>query len=349
MAWEGPDPERPDIPLRLEAAAYRGRPVYFQVLGPWSRPERMQPGGWSARERAALTVENIIALGVIVASALLAHRNLRLGRGDRRGARRVAGYLLVIGTVRWLISAHHVPDLFIEIGLAVRGLGANLLGAAVLWMLYLALEPFVRRRWPGTLISWTRLVDGRLHDPRVGRDALVGVAGGVVMSALVLAKVLLPEWLGLPAVTPHASELGVTLGWRMAVAMALDQQAVAVASVMAMLLVLVPLRLLLRRPWLAGLALAGIVGLPSFFGSQMPLWLEIPATLAVLAAPAIALLRYGLLAGTVVIYVEQLLEQFPLAWGLTGWSGGTNLFAIVVVVGIAAYGLRTAMAGRPAS
>ena len=39
-AWEGPMPGRPDITLRAEAAAYRGKPAFFQIAGPWSRTLR---------------------------------------------------------------------------------------------------------------------------------------------------------------------------------------------------------------------------------------------------------------------------------------------------------------------
>jgi hypothetical protein len=42
-AWSGSLAERPNIPMRVEAAAYRGKPVYFELIGPWTRPDRMQP------------------------------------------------------------------------------------------------------------------------------------------------------------------------------------------------------------------------------------------------------------------------------------------------------------------
>jgi hypothetical protein len=28
--------------MRIEAAAYRGKPVFFELIGPWPRPERMR-------------------------------------------------------------------------------------------------------------------------------------------------------------------------------------------------------------------------------------------------------------------------------------------------------------------
>src|SRR5262249_8532460 len=35
-AWVGTFPEQPKLELRVEAAAWRGRPVYFEVIGPWA-------------------------------------------------------------------------------------------------------------------------------------------------------------------------------------------------------------------------------------------------------------------------------------------------------------------------
>ena len=35
------------------------------------------------------------------------------------------------------------------------------------WLYYLALEPYVRRLWPQALISWSRVLAGRVRDPLV--------------------------------------------------------------------------------------------------------------------------------------------------------------------------------------
>ena len=42
-AWEGPYASRDDIPIRIEAASYRGVPTWFEIVAPWGRPQRMQP------------------------------------------------------------------------------------------------------------------------------------------------------------------------------------------------------------------------------------------------------------------------------------------------------------------
>jgi len=51
-AWTGSLAERPNIPMRIVAAAYQGKPVYFELIGPWTRPSRMQPYQYTAGEYA---------------------------------------------------------------------------------------------------------------------------------------------------------------------------------------------------------------------------------------------------------------------------------------------------------
>jgi serine/threonine-protein kinase len=103
--WKGSWPDRPDIPIRIEAAAYRGRPVWFKVVQPWTRPERMEPMPRSTGRRIA----NYVAFGLMVllvgVGAVLARRNLVLGRGDRRGAFRLGAGLVALGMGVWLLEA----------------------------------------------------------------------------------------------------------------------------------------------------------------------------------------------------------------------------------------------------
>ena len=51
--------------------------------------------------------------------------------------------------------------------------------AAVSVVVVLAVEPFLRRRWPRTIAGWNRLFAGRVRDPLVGRDVLFGLTAGV--------------------------------------------------------------------------------------------------------------------------------------------------------------------------
>src|SRR5262245_14134236 len=99
-AWEGTYPDRPDVPIRIEAAAARGKPVYFEITAPWTRPrnEGAVPGS-TAGERVGLLLRTFVVPSVLIVATVLAFRNLRLGRGDRRGATRLSLCLFAAGAV----------------------------------------------------------------------------------------------------------------------------------------------------------------------------------------------------------------------------------------------------------
>jgi serine/threonine-protein kinase len=163
-AWEGTYPKQPDVPIRIEAAAAGGKPVYFQVFEPWSRPRRMEEALPSLGVRVANALVSVIITVVLAAALGLARHNLRLGRGDRKGALRISvSLLMLIGTARHL-GASYAPDVNQQLFVFMSVLGASLVNAAFIWIGYVALEPHVRRIWPHTIISWSRLLAGQFRD-----------------------------------------------------------------------------------------------------------------------------------------------------------------------------------------
>ena len=216
-AWTGSLAERPDIPMRIEAAAYRGKPVYFELIGPWTRPERMQPYQPTAGERVGFVMFIVLSLSVLVASAIFARQNLRLGRGDRRGASRLAVFVFAAWAVAAVFGAHHVLT-FDEFGLFLFSLSVGLFFFCCSWVLYIALEPYVRRRWPATLVSWSRLLAGGFRDPLVGRDVLAGCLLGAFSIVLVRLAWFVPAWLGYPPIQPYTGPQWQFLGARTIIA-----------------------------------------------------------------------------------------------------------------------------------
>jgi hypothetical protein len=69
------------------------------------------------------------------------------------------------------------------------------LTGGVVWIYYLAIEPYARRFWPDALLGWTRLLSGHVRDPRVGRELLIGLACGAIGVLIDLSK-LVPMALG---------------------------------------------------------------------------------------------------------------------------------------------------------
>ena len=125
---------------------------------------------------------------VVVAAGFVALRNVRRGRGDRRGALRLALYL---GAARflWFLGAHHLASTA-EFDLFMSHLSYAMLCVGLAYVFYLAIEPYARRLWPRILVSWVRILDGGFRDPLVGRDLLVGAAAGALVALVEPAPVL---------------------------------------------------------------------------------------------------------------------------------------------------------------
>ena len=114
-------------------------------------------------------------LVVTLAGAVFARRNLRLGRGDTRGATRMAGAYLVLSIGYRALMLPSDPATWPLV--LQHNVAMEVFAAACIWLFYIAVEPYVRRLWPHTLISWTRLVAGQFRDPLVGRHVLLGALG----------------------------------------------------------------------------------------------------------------------------------------------------------------------------
>src|SRR5207249_3746456 len=122
----------------------------------------------------------------------------------------------------------------------------------IMWVLYVAIEPFARRFWPDSLLGSSRLLSGHVRDPRVGRDVLIGVLFGVAILLTHLARLLLPGVLGYPAVMPIVGrELGVLTRAPAVITVWGDALLNSPASAFFAVMAFVALQLLLRRRWVA--------------------------------------------------------------------------------------------------
>jgi serine/threonine-protein kinase len=342
-AWTGSLADRPVIPMRIEAAGYRGKPVYFELIGPWTRPERMQPYQPTTGERAGLFMGIGLFFSVLGISAILARKNLHLGRGDRRGATRLAAFVLATWGVAWFFGAHHVPNLD-EIWLFLTALSFGIDFSFFFWVLYIALEPYVRRRWPATLVSWNRLLEGGFRDPLVGRDALVGCLLCAFSVALTRLGWFVPSWLGHAPPRPSSGPQWQFLGARAIISDLSLKLGPVLFIPLAILFVLFLLRALLRKEWAAAVAFV-LLFTAAFAADFAPVVLVVSLIVWVLAV--FLLIRFGLLAFVVQGFFENLLESYPLTTQGSAWYAGISLTAILLMAAIALYGFYTSLGGRP--
>jgi hypothetical protein len=61
----------------------------------------------------------------------------------------------------------------------------------------------------------------------------------------------------------------------------------------------------------------------------------------------VVLFRHGFLSVVVSWSVSKLLVYIPITYEVSSWIFGGTFAALAVVLGVAIYGLRTSLAGRP--
>jgi serine/threonine-protein kinase len=334
-AWTGTDAPT-GSKLRVEAAAWRGRPVFFRIVGAWSKPERMTadtPGGNLA--------ELALVYMVLIAAGFLAWKHLRAGRSDRQGAWSLAVLFFIGMAGGTALASHHVITLA-ELSVFWRLVAKGLLNAGLVWLFYIALEPWVRRRWPHVLISWTRYTVKGIRDPLVGRGLLFGAAFGCLGAGLNLLEVALRG----PSGEPWMGLLDPLASLRLSVAAGLLEAANSFLGPLIILFVLFALRVLLRKEWAAAIVCVLVFGLMNSLGMDYSAVAWAIEFLAVALAVFI-LMRYGLLVLIVASALSGFLMGVPRTLDFSLWYAPMGMLPLLAAAGIAVYGFRISLAGRP--
>jgi Protein kinase domain len=344
-AWVGTYPDRPDLPLRIEAASVQGKTVFFQLVGgPWSKPERASdflPVARASIEDSTYLALLALALG---GGALLARRNLRLGRADRRGWLLYGALFAIVQMATCLCAPGKVLALNGSIGLVIRGLGLTALNMGIISVLYLAAEPAVRRRWPRLITSWNRLFSGRWRDPLVGRDFLAGGLVGLILPLVFLGSAWSAVLHGQP---PRPVDLVNLQAFSNATFGTLTKLTASTQSAWIYVTLLLLAFLLTRKFWLALLVDYLVAWAFNFLnGGDISLAGLVSQGLAV-AAGAFLLARFGVLALAVGLYVAWSVLSCPLTLHYSAWYFSTPAICQLVVTGLMTYGCIISLGGRP--
>jgi serine/threonine-protein kinase len=346
-AWTGPAPDDPRMTLRVEAAAYRGKPVFVHVAPVGGRADRLTPWVETAanqqRRKQGVSAGTVIFLVGTVVGAVFARRNIRQGRANVRGAVRVAAVSGVSYLLFWAMATRHATAPEAEIALLEVVLGRVAFLSGFVGLLYLAFEPAVRRRWPWRVVGWNRLLDGRWRDPLVGRDVLVGgavaVFGVLVVRVMSVARVaageppemafVLPELVHNPAELPAlamVNTLDVTLSWYF---------------------VFFLIGRVVRRDWAAAVIVVGVLIALGAANTQVPVWVVVVSAVLVAVVYLTLLLRHGLLTLFFVGIFVNLLIRTPLTLDVGAWYGPVGFGCLVGVAALAGVGAFVAVGNRP--
>jgi len=342
MAWTGlwPGTTRP---LRVEAAAFQGEPVYFQLIGDWTKANRMVS---TEKKSFANKAGNIIQIFLIIVgltgASLVARRNYLRGRGDREGALRLAIVVFLMEMALFFCNSH-LATFGDAVGLTIMAISTALFFPGAVWVFYMAIEPWVRRLWPKTIVSWTRILSGGFRDPVVGRDILLGVGLGVIWIVVFATRSIFTMRMG---EAPGLGSTDVLTGGRIALAGWLRHWPQSIEGALFFFLLLLGLRAILRKQWLAAIVFIAIFAVPRGLASPYAS-VELPAEILVYAIALLIVIRFGLVPLVVAIFTVDMLANVPFSADFSAWYMTTSILALLSVVAIAAYGFYFSLGGQP--
>ncbi|MFZ0816889.1 MAG: hypothetical protein WAM78_15300, partial [Candidatus Sulfotelmatobacter sp.] len=284
----------------------------------------------------------VLIFGFFYGVIHLARVNYRQGRGDREGALRLAWVVFVLEILLWLCRGHLVPGLA-TLGSLVIAVSTALFISGTTWMLYLALEPWVRRRWPQTMITWSRLLSGQFRDPLAGRDILFGVMLGVTWILIVQIGSIAMTHLG---AAPSLAQVEYLAGGREALGAWLFQIPASIIGTLQFFFLLLGLKFLLRKDWLAAIAFISFFALPKgLTSSYVPV--ELPMWILVYGIAVLIVYRFGLIPLACAIFTVNMLTNVPFTADFSAWYMSTFALTMLSVVALAGWGFYQSLGGEP--
>jgi hypothetical protein len=338
-AWTADMPEHLGVKMRIEAASFRGKPIYFARIGPWTAGG----GGLTGANRVQAIFAVAILGSLLVSGLVLAWESLKRKRADTRGALRLAIFIFSLTLATWVIGASHVGSLY-EAYSFTLGLSWAAGAGLFLWLMYVALEPAVRRRLPGLMICWNRLLAGQFKDPMVGRDLLVGISSALLIEAISNLNIPYATWRNLPPPMPSPN-LQAMIGGRTIIGLLLSTLNSAILDAFAFLFLIFVLQLVFRNRW------ASAAGFILIFTARL-YYQGAPGFDLLMNTVAIGMIvflifRFGLVAVVVFQFTSNVISGAPFTTQGSAWYAWMGWMVAVIIAGMVYYGARIGLAGQP--
>jgi hypothetical protein len=346
FAWTGSFAGAED-PVRVEAAALGATPVWLRVIGPWVEAAPSTGRTRTARAPVATAVVVLAFLTVLVVGPWMVLKSLHRGRADRRGAQRLGlaafAALLAGGVVQMQHQTDPGSETLLFGTLLCQAMALGLLA----WLLYVAVEPTLRRRLPLTLVGWNRLLAGGWRDPLVGRDVLVGLSAGLLAYALIPLTVVIARSLGETGRFGAGTGVVALSGLGSGLSYVLYLPIAAVVNAIGFLFLLVVLRGVVRNPHVALVALWLAIATQLTALAPSGTWHDAVRGALGAAIYTWVLVRHGLLAVATALLAGLLFLYLPLTLDTSAAHFGRSALVLGGLAALAAWGFRAAV-GRQA-
>jgi serine/threonine-protein kinase len=342
-AWKGPHPKIPNTEMLVEIASWKGQitKATVSLRRPAGASTASSPGDLGHLQSiVGWALEGLGGFFVIV----LAHRNWKLQRTHMQGAWRVASACFLLAGVAWAGLVHPVPSqAFLDD--AVAGAGDWLLSAAILFLVYLALEPAVRARWPHSIVTWNRVLAGRWRDAQVASDVLIGAAVGTGLFTLFkLVPILLPR-----QISPLNTDISLNfaIGFRQWVGGHAQILGNGLRFGLFIFLTIFGLRRMLRSDILAALAAALLfTSLQGDLSYSQERLVIIALYIGVYGALTFVLLRSGLVATISTLFFANSGNAVMLGTDWNTWYAPYGIASLSLLIGIAVWAFWRSLGGE---
>ncbi len=335
LAWKGKHPGLPDTDVTVELATWRGLPVSFHILWPWTaKPDGPDPAT-SIRDMVFSALSAALMVVGLFSTVYFARNNLRRGRGDRRGAMVLASVIALLIIARYLLRVHYVPDSAM-INYVFTNASWALAVASLMWLAYIALEPMVRAHWPQSLITWNRVLAGQLGDAQVGSQILIGATVGMILH-LVFAWRL--HWSIARGGVPAGLEESLYRGTAYYLSNWVSTVQGAIITSFIIFFVLCGLKALLRVDWIAALAASLVLTLQEGAVRQSTsLSFDILLYVAIFALVAFMLLRMGMVPSIAAVIFVNAAGRVQTAPDFLNWINAVAVVQTLILAAIALFG-----------
>jgi len=346
FTWEGVYPDVPSEQVRIEGASLGGKAVAFRIVEKqWVGASVTQPqsaSGWLNAGRAFSFITEAIA---VIAIVILAAKNLRERTGDLQTALRL-GVAMGLASVAslWLYADHprYLPD---EMQFLVRASRMGVPTAVWFWLAYIAIEPYARRVWPETLISWSRFIRGGVTSPLVGHHVVWGCVGGVFCAAIAYMHRLSAPWIGSPPTFPWFDpERGIEplQGLSNAMGAFVSLLPFSAKYAFTFLVMLLLLKLVIKRKWIAATAYTVLQTLLwTLLRGDSPISIVFMG--AVASISALLLVRVGMLGLMVGVLTFHVVVIFAPAISYGAFWTPTALTALAAIGAVFSLALLAAL------
>jgi serine/threonine-protein kinase len=330
-AWKGPHPKIPNLDLTVDMATWKGRVTEANVEFDWKQTVPGESGQSQAAQVRGIIILVMMGTGVL-AAVLLARRNWKLGRTDRKGALRIAAAQFFLGMIAWMGTVHAVPSSSL-LSLFFASAATWLAYGVSIWLLYLALEPSVRARWPHSIVTWNRLLAGRWLDAQVGAHILIGAAAGAaVWTTASVVDGFTGNTMG------GSGGLAATLGARHWIAF----QAAGLSAVMwtglLFFFALTGVRQLVKKDVVAAILASLFFTFINVIALNSPNWkVKCAIYFGMFAILLFVLLRYGLVAIMAAACFIDSLDAITLGGDWKTWYAPAGLATLTMLLGIAIF------------